>query len=688
MALLNSITRLVPGRTAEQTPTASSDDATDGLDTAETGAPPGHDATPADSVEDSGRGAVQATRVAPSGVRLESDIARAGTRWVKCLFITGYPECATPGLLDRVCTHPSADVDVTIYAAPKNLQQSLRKFESAIKSLKIDRAEARDLNSPKEGVLERRITEHELVYQQLQANAQQVLNVGVYLTIRGDSKEQVESVATTIRGDLERKRLTAKQTAYRQADALVTGSPVAKDALDHTTPMLGHAAGALFPFSATTTIEECGVLYGYHASTGAPVYLDRFQRKNGHNVLITGEIGSGKTYNTSCLLLRRLAKDRETDVVMIDPVGDFASLARNLDAEHYVIGGNRTVNPLEIRPTPGHLIEAQNVDPFNERISGVMDFFETFFAYVGAPLGDRRQVLERCVREAYHWRGITSDPTTHDAESPVIGDVRDILGDLAQDPTTVLEDEYTAGELEKWQDHAEDLRLNFEPFTTGGQFAFLNGPTEVDFTDSRVIYLDLDQFSGRTDNALAGLVMQPMFDAVYERLKTAPNRTILAIDEAHYLVETPGSVEWLKRKTRHSRHLDLSMHFVTQELDDFYAAGGAETFVNQSSIKILHRQGGLKDRHTDTEALGLTETQAEFVRDAVIGDEHRGYSHALLDVDEGGTYPIRVTALDEEESIIEGDGVDITSRDTEWTPCGETSVHTGTDAAADGGTRE
>ncbi|MFC6797815.1 VirB4 family type IV secretion system protein [Haladaptatus sp. DYSN1] len=595
---------------------------------------------------------MHATRVAPAGVRLETDTARTGDRWVKVLFVTGFPETATPGLLDRICTHPSADVDVTIYADPEDPRTSLIRFESAIKSLKVDHIEAQNRGSAKATVTERRIRDHEAVYTQLHENAQRILDVGVYLTIRGDSKEQVDTTVSSIRGELQRQRLTTKSAAYRQGDSLVTGSPVAKDNLGQTTPMLGQAAGALFPFAASTTIEESGVLYGYHATTDAPVYLDRFLRENGHNVLVAGEIGSGKSYDTKRLLLRRIAKDRDTAIVMIDPVGGFASLAAGLDAEHHVIGGTRTVNPLELRPTPDHLLEQENVSPFVERISAVMAFFESFFAYVGAPLGDRRQVLERCVREAYAQNGITADPTTHHRESPVVGDVRAVLGDVAVNPTEVLNgDDYSDGELDKWQSHAEDLRLNLEPFTPGGQFAFLNGQTEVDLTGSRVIYLDLKQFGGGSDEALAGLVMQPLYDAVYERLKATTGNTILAIDEAHYLVESPGSVEWLKRTTRHSRHLNLSLHFVTQELADFYDTDGAETFINQSSIKILHRQGNLTPEHAN--ALGLTETQASFVRNAVVGKEGLGFSTALLDIDEGGTYPLRVTALPEEESIIE-----------------------------------
>jgi hypothetical protein len=152
MNVLSKLTTLPPGDRGEPTPDGDIED------------------PPANGADNTNHERMHATRVSPSGVRLETDTVRTGDRWVKVLFVTGFPETATPGLLDRICTHPSADVDVTIYAEPEDPRTSLMRFESAIKSLKVDHIAAQDRCSAKATVTARRIRDHEAVYTQLHEN--------------------------------------------------------------------------------------------------------------------------------------------------------------------------------------------------------------------------------------------------------------------------------------------------------------------------------------------------------------------------------------------------------------------------------------------------------------------------------------------------------------------------------------
>jgi hypothetical protein len=60
----------------------------------------------------------------------------------------------------------------------------------------------------------------------------------------------------------------------------------------------------------------------------------------------------------------------------------------------------------------------------------------------------------------------------------------------------------------------------------------------------------------------------------------------------------------------------------------------------------------LTDEHG--EQLGLSEREIRFVRQATPGDRKRGWSHSLLSVDDLGSAPIRVEAINEiEEHAID-----------------------------------
>ena len=608
--------------------------------------------------------------VAPSSVKLKKKASRTGDRWTTTLYVADWPETASPGFLEQVATHPSADVDVSIHADPRDDTVAINQFESAIRALKTEKIAKEQNGDPSLGETERRLAEHEDVMEQLTDGSQSVFDVALYIVIRGDSEEQVTRLARRLTNNLSRQQVTVKTADYRQTDALTAGSPIARDPVADDVPtartsMLGGAVGAAFPFSAKTIIEPAGTLVGYHATTDSPVVVDRFDRPNGYNCLTAGIIGAGKSFGTKALLLRQIAKDPDTILIMIDPLQGFRALSDALNGERIIIGGRRGLNPLEIRQTPDHILEANpDLSPFAQRYGSVMGFFSTFFTHVGAELGEKRPVLGAAVKAAYARQGITEDPSTHGNPSPTIvrtddrANVYDILGEISQDAETFLraqnEDAFeagaadpTSGEIDKWENRAEDLRIAMRPFLTG-EYSNLGGTSDINIQGEKVVYLDLQQ--GEGDHEIA-LMMQLLLDTVYERAKETDKKAILAIDEAHYLMQNEGSLDWLDRLVRHSRHYDLSLHLVTQKASDFFVHEKAKTIADNCSQKILHRLPGLSDKHADM--LGLTEREANFVRKAKPGTKERGFSHALVDVQDKTKLPVKVEALPEEARLIE-----------------------------------
>ncbi|MFH5801561.1 VirB4 family type IV secretion system protein [Haladaptatus sp. CMAA 1911] len=601
--------------------------------------------------------------VAPSSARLTAEATQAGDRWLKTLVVIDWPDTADPGLLETITTHPSADVDLSIHASPRPTERGIKEFEDAIRDLQTVRLGKEKNGDPSIGITDRRIRDHEDVLFQLTDGSQSVFDVATYITVRGETNQAVERTCQRIATDLAKRQLTVKSVDYIQTDGLISGSPIAEDAVSYAlpsarTPMLGGALGAAFPFSTTTVLEPTGIQYGYHATTSAPVVVDRWKRPNGYNVLAAAKIGSGKSVSAKLLSLREIANDPDTILIMIDPLEGFRSLADALDADRIVVGGTRQLNPMEIKETPAHVLEStDDLDPYAQRLSSIMGFFETYFAHVDTS-GDgldtnSRAVLSHAVQEAYEWCGITREPHTHGEKSPTVQDVFHILGQMAEDAGSFLEHEDeetvpTAVEVEKWEDKAADLRIGMRPFMGDGEYANLAGRSDIDFRGSKVTYLDLQQ--SEADREIA-LMMQLLFDAVYERTKQTDKRVILVIDEAHYLMQNAGSLDWLERAYRHSRHHDLSIHLVTQELSDFFVHEKAEVLAKESSIKLLHRLPGLSD--ANRKRLGLNEREAEFCRQAKPGTRERGYSHALVCLEDKGNYPVKVTGLPEEMGIVD-----------------------------------
>jgi len=332
------------------------------------------------------------------------------------------------------------------------------------------------------------------------------------------------------------------------------------------------------------------------------------------------------------------------------PDGGFAGVNRALGGERITVGGTRGFNPLELKPTPPAVLQqVPDLDPWSEQITWVLTFFETFFTHVANnPLDERKQTLRRAVREAYERQGITREPSTHHQQSPTVRDLIAVLENLQDAPA---EFGYpTAGEQESVQADARSLLTDLRPsFRPGGDLANLARPTEFDL-DANVIYLDLHQEEGVRGRTETSLMMSVLFNAVYERAKQTTKKVLFVIDEAHYLMSDATSLEFLEMAVRHSRHYDLSLHFITQTGGEFTLTPEARTIANLCSVTLLHRVG--EDATKLAEWFGLSEREVNWVRTAKAGNDEDGYSEALLGIDEEGWFPLRVRASEFERQLL------------------------------------
>jgi hypothetical protein len=610
---------------------------------------------------------IHQTVVGPETIESTSSAVRTGSTWTRSLWVGEYPDAPVDGLFENLyATGNTRKTDITLHLDPRDTTATLDSLENTIEDLEADHEYLTERHRAGARGVRKDLGDHQQLYDVLRNTPTKAFDVSMYLGVHGRSKDDldIESVVNTARR--APANLTPVTPRWAQLETLISTSPVGVDKLDEsmetTTPMLSGAVGAMFPFVAGAFAEP-GIEYGTYALNESPLILDRFSRETGYCTMVIGQIGAGKSFSTKLQLLRRAMYDPETMIVMLDPLEGFAGVNEALGGERITVGGTRGFNPLDLQPTPEEvLVSVPDLDPWAEQISRVLTFFETFFTHVANnPLDERKQTLRRAIQEAYERNGITRDPQTHDRESPTIPDVVSVLEDLLADPGAF--GYATEGEQESVRDDArlllKDLRPSFRP---GGDLANLTKPTDFDL-DSPVLYLDLHQDEGATGRAETSLLMQVLFNAVYERAKGTDKNVVFVIDEAHYLMNDTTSLAFLETAVRHSRHYDLSLHFITQTGGEFTLTPEARTIANLCSITLIHRVQ--EEAEKLAEWFGLSERETNWVRTAKAGNEEDGYSEALLGIDEKGWFPLRVRASEFEVSAIDaGSGADETTRRT------------------------
>ncbi|MDS0260522.1 transfer complex protein [Haloarcula sp. S1CR25-12] len=592
----------------------------------------------------------------PDSIEEGSTAIRTGDRWARTLWTAEFPDAPIDGIFEMLySTAETRETDISMHIDPRDTESTLNSLENRIEDLEADVEYLAEKRRAGARGIQKDLTDHQELYDVLRNTSMKAFDISMYLTVRGETEEtlDIDSVANTARRSPA--NLTPVTPRFAQMDVLTSNSPVGVDQLnsqlDTTTPMLSAAVGAMFPFVAGA-LAEPGIEYGTYALNESPLILDRFTRETGYCTMVIGKLGAGKSFSTKLQLVRRAMYDEDSMIVMLDPLEGFDGVNEALGGERVTVGGSRGFNPLELQPTPTDILESvPDIDPWSEQISWVLTFFETFFENVASsPLKDRKQTLRRAVQEAYERQGITKDPATHANPSPTIRDVIAVLEDILDDPGEF--GYVTSGEQDRVKNDVQSLLIDLRPsFREGGDLANLAEPTQFDFTND-VIYLDLHQEEGTRGQTETSLMMQVLFNAVYERAKQTKKRVVFVIDEAHYLMGDSTSLGFLETAVRHSRHYDLSLQFITQTGGEFALTPEARTIANLCSMKLIHRVDEAAEQLA--EWFGLSEREVNWVRSAKAGNDDDGYSEALLGVDEEGWFPLRVRASEYEVGVLDG----------------------------------
>ena len=353
--------------------------------------------------------------------------------------------------------------------------------------------------------------------------------------------------------------------------------------------------------------------------------------------LLFGDAGAGKTTTVAELHRKLSAADSPVHTVFLSAHGEYGEAVKRAGGVHIAVGRDVGLNPLEIRETPVELLEREDedVDPYASKIGDVMDFFETYFHIRGHGSVPHRGVLERAVREAYDRKGITRDPSTHGGTSPTVIDVFDVLGEMSRDADQFAHSGSNR-EREQLERGSCELLIALGPFREGGKFENLSRETEIDLSDSRVVYVDLQPMHGEGQTEL---ITQLLIGFVAERAKQLDDRALLVADDFPSLIQDIPNLSFLSHSARRFSQWGLTAWTVWSSPSEIAAFDDDPALFERASRIYLHRL-----EHLDVpmgKHLGLDTRQLRFVQTALRGQSGTG-SEVLVRDRGGGWTPYRV----------------------------------------------
>ncbi|WP_302083337.1 VirB4 family type IV secretion system protein [Salinibaculum rarum] len=621
------------------------------------------------------RGETARMAVAPEQIQETSTyIKRTGEqgteKHARLMILSDYPSRVSYGWLDRLFTSgfetKDAEIRVSYHINPRDTDTMMQKLNVRATRLNSEIKRKREDGKVNTNEEEQQLQHVNRLREGLTEGSTKLFDFSLYLEVLAEDEETLNEATKELKQIVAQSNARATPFHDQQLRTMRAMAPTGQDRVRKTQIMDTRSLGTTFPFIEPSVVEPTGVLMGFHKTTNSPVVVDRFEL-SGHNMLVSGKIGSGKSYLSKLIMWRRLMMDPETEILIIDPVGGFADMVDAVEGQRITIDSDTIINPMEIKQVEDEeALEKMEGDPYDDKIRSVMGMFKAHFAGERNLEKEEEGVLRRAVRFAYLRQGITKDVSTHGNKSPTIDDVLDILQEIAHgnQPSEFLdvppafqayidniETEAEAAvaqqNREREANYAHSVLLGLEDFQQGGQRANLNGETNVSL-HARVVQFDLSNIADSNSE----LFMHIVLDWLFQRAKANRGRTLVTIDEAHYMLRQQQALDMLNLFARHSRHYDSGMTLISQTVDEFMKNPEAKEIYDQCDIRALMRHEDIGKEAT--KALGLSERERNFVMQAQAGNS-ADYSEGLVYIGNVGKMRLRVLSNQFEHHIIDED---------------------------------
>ena len=382
-------------------------------------------------------------------------------------------------------------------------------------------------------------------------------------------------------------------------------------------------ASVAYPFLAQAPLTRKGTFLGTNLGTGAPFAFSPFELyRDGlitnPNILVAGEIGSGKTNATCAITLRSIPLGYK--VAAVDAKHDWARFARAYGGAAISIGPGRgsRLNPLDVSDA---LLRAR-VDAEGTRIDPAILAKASQLRLLEGLIEIR---LERSLRVDERTAvAIALEQALHASGGrPILSDVAQAL--RAPDPRLAAGIARTPAEL---LDAGNAARWAFDGLLSTVARDLFDGPSTTRF-DSTAPIVAIDLSDLYNDNANLSIAFTCASAWMEAALATPGNGQRFAVyDEAwRVLAHAHGAIDRLQQQFRLARSWGLSNVLVLHNLRDTLTIGAAgsaernkaESLLALAGTKVIGYQPA-KELPATIAALDLTHAEADVIANASRGE--------------------------------------------------------------------
>lgn len=494
--------------------------------------------------------------LAPSALEITSKQLNIGGKIARTFFVISYPRFLTTGWFAPIINLDKM-FDCAIHIHPIDTTEILRTFQKRVAEVESQIQIREGKGLVRDPLLDTAYADLEYLRDRLQQAQEKMFEVGLYITIYGDSDEALDKSETEIRSILEARLVYIKPTLFQQEQGFKSVLPLADDQINVHTKLNSEPLSSIFPFVSFDLTSDRGILFGINRHNSSLVLFDRFSLEN-YNSVLFAKSGSGKSYMTKLEILRTLMFD--ADVIVIDPEREYEYLAETTGGRYFNISlsSENHINPFDL-PTP-----REDENPADVLRSNIITLVGLFRIMLGGLTPEEDSIIDKAITETYALKDISAESDFTSIEPPLLSDFELVLSGM---------------------EGSESLVQRLTKYTRGTWSGFINRPTNVDMNKRLVVFSIRDM-----EDELKPVAMYIVTHHIWNIVRKELRKRLLVIDEAWWMMKSEDTASFLYSIAKRGRKYYLGLATITQDVNDFLQSQYGKAMLTNSSIQILLRQ--------------------------------------------------------------------------------------------------
>lgn len=537
--------------------------------------------------------------LAPAAVKVTPNELYIGAKMARTFFVISYPRNLAQSWFEPIINLDKA-FDISLHIHPISTDEALRAFQRKVAEVQSQIAEREQKGLVRDPMLDTAYQDLENLRDGLQQAAEKLFDVGLYITIYGNDKADLDHVEGEIKSILDAKMVYIKPGIFQQEEGFRTILPIATDELEVHYKLNSAPLSSIFPFVSFDLTSDKGILWGINRHNASLVLFDRFSMPNYNSVMFASS-GSGKSYTTKLEIIRTLMFD--ADVIVIDPEQEYLFLAEATGGRYFNISltSEHHINPFDV-PMPGE--DESFSDVLRSNIIFLIGLMRVMLGGL-SPVEDG--ILDRAITETYALKDINENSTWGNIEPPLLTDLEMVLSGM---------------------EGTENIIQRMEKFTRGTWSGFLNQPTNVDITKRFTV------FSIRNmEDELKPVAMHIITHHIWTAVRKELRKRLLIVDEAWIMMKSDDTASFLFGLAKRGRKYFLGIATITQDVNDFIKSPYGLPILTNSSIQILLKQSPMTIDAVQN-AFHLTDEEKYLLLESGVGEGifFAGLKHVAMKV--------------------------------------------------------